>query len=478
MSFPRGQHTRRRNRRSRPTGRLIVAGAGALSICAGTAIAVQLGLFFFHSSRAGGDLIGQEQKAIARAAGSPGVCQDTHGRAAGAAASAARRQAPGPAESGGQQPDGLLEAPVLGLVAPVLEGTGDAVLDDAVGHDPESAWPGGQGTSVLSAHDVTWFSHIDRLKPGDEIRYVTPCRTATYKVTSHAIVKAGTPVYNTGAARLILDTCYPLNALYITATRYLLYATLVSTAPTHALTVVPQTWRPPAVPAPPALAAQGLTLADNSAPLGTLRLTGSPAGAWAQSSAPLDFQAAALAAYFGIVRSAAQEKSTWWADLAPEVPAQAAKTLWGGRLSYDSALTVTLRAEGAKAASAKLTATVTVTGPDTAGRYDLTIGETVKDGKLYVTQVQLKTITQWSTAASAAARGTPAPTRSPAVLSRSATAPMPSTATPAAPAKRPRRLATYSTWRPMPRRPRAMLAIANLLESPARAGNSPSGVIN
>jgi hypothetical protein len=30
----------------------------------------------------------------------------------------------------------------------------------------------------------------------------------------------------------------------------------------------------------------------------------------------------------------------------------------------------------------------------------------------------------------------------------------------------------------MPRRPRAMLAIANLLESPARAGNSPSGVIN
>src|SRR6185437_16130897 len=159
MRFSRGQHTRRRSRRSRPTGRLIVAGAGALSICAGTAIAVQLGLFFFHSSRAGGDLIGQEQKAIARAAGA-------------AAASAARRQAPGPAESGGQQPDGLLEAPVLGLVAPVLEGTGDAVLDDAVGHDPESAWPGGQGTSVLSAHDVTWFSHIDRLKPGDEIRYV------------------------------------------------------------------------------------------------------------------------------------------------------------------------------------------------------------------------------------------------------------------------------------------------------------------
>jgi sortase A len=413
MRFSRGQHTRRRSRRSRPTGRLIVASAGALSICAGTAIAAQLGLFFFHSSRAGGDLIGREQQAIARAAGSPSACQDTHGRAAGGAAASAARQAPGPVGSGGQQPDGLLEAPVLGLVAPVVEGTGDAVLDDAVGHDPESAWPGGQGTSVLSAHDVTWFSHIGQLKPGDEIRYVTPCRTATYKVTSHAIVKAGTPVYDTGAARLVLDTCYPLNALYITATRYLLYATLVGTAPTHALTVAPQSWRPPAVPAPAALAAQGLSLADNSAPLGTLRLTGSPAPAWAQSSAPLDFQAAALAAYFGIVRSAAQEKSTWWADLAPAVPVAAAKTLWGGRLSYDSALTVTLRAEGTRAASAKLTATVTATRPDIAGRYDLTVGETVKDGKLHVTQVQLKTIAQWSPAAPAAARSTSAPTRSP-----------------------------------------------------------------
>lgn len=364
-----------------------MACAGALSICAGTAIAAHLGIFFFHSARAGGDLIGHERKAIAGAAKSPSACLDTRDGAAGSAAPA---QGSGPAASGGQQPDGLLEAPALGLVAPVLQGTGDSVLDDAVGHDPASVWPGEQGTSVLSAHDVTWFAHIGQLKPGDEIRYVTPCRTATYKVTSHAVVKAGTPVYNTGAARLVLDTCYPLDALYLTSTRYVLYASLVGTAPTHAMTVAPWTWQAPAVPAPPALAAQGLSLAKNSAPLGKLRLLGSPARAWAQSSAPLDFESAALSAYFGIVRSAAQEKGSWWAALAPTVPAHAAGVLWGGELgSYRSLLSVTLNVAGTRAVGATLAATVTVSGPAGTGHYKLSVSEAVSSGRLLVTRVRL-----------------------------------------------------------------------------------------
>jgi sortase A len=387
---PRGQYAKRPFRWPRPNARLVVAGAGALSVCAGTAIAAQLGVFFFHSARAGGDLIGQERKAIAGVAKSPSACQDARGGTAGSAAASPAAQGSSLAQPGGQQPDGLLEAPALGLVAPVLQGTSDSVLDDAVGHDPASVWPGEQGTSVLSAHDVTWFSRIGQLKPGDEIRYVTPCRTATYKVTSHAIVKAGTPVYDTGAARLVLDTCYPLDALYLTSTRYLLYASLVGTAPTHAMTAAPQTWQAPAVPAPPALAAQGLTLATNSAPLGELRLLGSPARAWAQSSAPLDFESAALAAYFGIVRSAAQEKTAWWADLAPAVPAAEAGALWGGELaSYRSLLSVTLQVAGTRAVAATLDATVTVSGPEGASSYDLSVSEAVRGGKLLVTRVRL-----------------------------------------------------------------------------------------
>jgi sortase (surface protein transpeptidase) len=48
-----------------------------------------------------------------------------------------------------------LTIPALTLAAPVEEGTDDAELDVAVGHDPQSVWPGANGASVLLAHDVS-----------------------------------------------------------------------------------------------------------------------------------------------------------------------------------------------------------------------------------------------------------------------------------------------------------------------------------
>ena len=375
--------------RFRPSAHDALAGAGILAICAGIGIVAQIGAFYHHSSAAGRNLVSQEREEIARAAASPGACQTRLGAAGGGGAWSAALDS-GAESSGGQRTYGLLEAPALGMVAPVLQGTGDSVLSDAVGHDPASVWPGQAGTTVLSAHDVTWFSRIGRLKPGDGIRYVTPCRTYTYRVTSHAVVTAGSPVYGGKTARLVLDTCYPFDALFITSTRYLVYTDLISAAPTHARAGRPGSWPAPAVPAPARLAAQGLDLAHNPAPLGTLRLTGSPARAWRQSSAPLQFEAAALAEYFGIVRSAAQEKRAWWADLAPSVPASATGPLWGGQLkSYTSWLVVTLRAAGTRPVSAELTATVTVSGANGSGSYHLTVTETVRAGKLLVTRARL-----------------------------------------------------------------------------------------
>ena len=381
------QHCRRRALSFRPTARDVLAGAGILAICAGIGIVAQIGAFYHHSSTAGHNLVSQERKEIAWAAASPGACQTRLGAAGGGGAWSAALGS-GADASGGQQTYGLLEAPALGMVAPVLQGTGDSVLSDAVGHDPASVWPGQAGTSVLSAHDVTWFSRIAQLKAGNEIRYVTPCRTYIYRVTSHAVVTAGSPVYGSKTTRLVLDTCYPFDALFITSTRYLVYADLISSAPTHAMAARPVRWPPPAVPAPAQLAAQGLDLAHNPVPLGTLRLTGSPARAWRQSSAPLQFEAAALTEYFGIIRSAARQERAWWADLAPSVPASAAGPLWGGQLkSYDSKLRIALRAEGTRPVKATLTAMVTVTGPNGPGSYELTVTETVSAGKLLVTKV-------------------------------------------------------------------------------------------
>jgi sortase A len=293
--------------------------------------------------------------------------------------------APRTTPNSGAAPRGLLEAPALGLVAPVLEGTGDVTLNDAVGHVPASVWPGPTGTSVLSAHNVTWFSRIDRLKARDEIRYVTPCRTYTYRVTSHRVVPAGYPVYNTTVPSIVLDTCYPLDALYLTSTRYLVYATLASTSPTSASPRLRPGSPSLTVRAPKALAAQGLGLDQNDGPLGVLRLTGSPSPGWRQTNTPLEAEAAALTAYFGVIRSAEQGQRTWWADLAPSVPVRAAAGLWDGNITgYDTHIDVTLRVQGNRTLGAVLTTVLTTAGSAHPGTYDLTVTETVTGRNLVV----------------------------------------------------------------------------------------------
>lgn len=250
----------------------------------GIALAVHIGSFLLTSSSQGAALVRKEHDAIAAAARNSRGCT--------------------PSQPATAAPDGLLRIPAVGLVAPVLQGTGDPVLNVAVGHDPASVWPGQPGTSVLSAHNVTWFSGIGQLTAGDAIRYITPCETYVYTVTSHDIVSAGSPVYDT-SSRLVLDTCYPFNALYITDSRYLVSASYAGSVPTAvADRTPPARWPVPAVPAPAPLAAQGLSLAANEVPLGTLRLAGTPSSSWRQSDGEFRFEAAALSEYFGLLRSA------------------------------------------------------------------------------------------------------------------------------------------------------------------------------
>jgi sortase A len=357
---------------------IVPLSVGAVGV--GLAIAGYIGWFLVGSSIRGSALERQASATVDAVGGCrslPGVAGD--GGLAGTG--------PGGEAGGNSAVRGLLEAPALGLAAPVLQGTSDAVLGEAVGHVTGSAWPGSPGTSVLSAHDVTWFSSIGKLKPGDVVRYVTPCRTYVYQVTAHHIVPAGSPVYTTAAERLVLDTCYPFSALYITSIRYLVYADLTSAGPTHPLSAPPPGGPAPRVPAPAKLAAQGLGLGTNDAPLGDLTLTGSPSVAWRQSSAPLNTEAAALAAYFGILRSAEQGRQSWWAALAPSVPVSAAAPIWRGGISgYVTAVDITLDVHGAKPDSAGITA-IASTG---TGTYRVTAGEAVRDGQLLVTGFSMR----------------------------------------------------------------------------------------
>jgi LPXTG-site transpeptidase (sortase) family protein len=260
----------------------------------------------------------------------------------------------------------------------VLQGTSDDVLNAAVGHVPASLWPGTSGTTILAAHDVTWFSRIDRLGTGDQIRYVTPCRTFLYQVTSHQVVQAGSPVYNTVAGRIVLDTRYPLDALYITSLRYLVYADLVETAPTAPMHVPAAAPPPLTVPAPAALSAQGLGLEQNDAPLGYAHLGWLAVARVASDECAAPGRGGRAHRVFRHHRSAGQDEQGWWRDLAPSVPQSAAEGIWGGQItSYDTRLRITLRVMGHRVLGAQLTAAISTAGSWRPGTYDLTVTETV-----------------------------------------------------------------------------------------------------
>ena len=82
-------------------------------------------------------------------------------------------------------------------------------------------------------------------------------------------------------------------------------------------------------------------------------------------------------AYFGVIRSAEQGKRIWREDLAPSVPQPSATGLWEGEITgYDTRLDVTLRVQGDRTLSATLTAVVTAADSGQSGTYNVTVTET------------------------------------------------------------------------------------------------------
>jgi sortase A len=372
-----------------------------LAIAGGLAIGAHIYLFYQHSDQVGSALIDTEEKAAsqARASGQCVSAFPTSTTGAGSLTkvsdpgSALAAQAPVGATTGGDPTVyALLKAPSIGLVAPVVNGDGDAQLSVAVGHVVASSWPGVSGTSVLAAHDVTWFSHIDHLAAGDELSVETPCQTFEYSVDGNQVVAAGTAIDQTSTARLVLITCYPLDALFLTPKRLVVEATLTRViadhGSRHAPLTVPSPVAPvtPSVPAPAPLAAQGLSLSNNPAPLGSLVVTGSPSTSWQQSSGPLDDETAVLELYFAALRSAAQDQPSWWAAIAPGLPFSAASPLVGARVTHnDSTLSPTLDVTGATLTGATLSTEPVLSDNDSPGIYRITMTAGLVNGQLVLT---------------------------------------------------------------------------------------------
>ncbi len=370
-----GNLNRRRRRlekahaRRRRTLRRLATVLSLAAIAAGLAIGAHVAWFYLRLDHQGGALVAQEKKLIRQAAQHP------------------TRSCPGPSNEA-SSPQGLLQAPSIGMEAPVLSGTGDAQLNVAVGHLSSSVWPGQPGTSLMAAHDVSYFSRINDLAHGSTIVFSTPCRTYVYKVFGSQVIRTGTPVYSDPSkAQIVLETCYPLNALFIAPQRYLVWANL-SAVVSSGRALAPPTPTPPApqVPAPPELARQGLGLANNNVQLGALELQGEPDPLWQQSPAPMADEAALIGSYDAAVRSAEQQQPDWWQSLTAGVTFSSSDPLHGGTITeYTEALTPTLQVQGDHFLGAFVHAGVKIEGGPSPGPYTIDVNWRVSNDLLVIT---------------------------------------------------------------------------------------------
>ena len=294
-------------------------GAGLCLIAAASVFQVAKWTWMSRYHRVGTALVQQESAAINGAIDGSARLSNTKAATPASLTGCATRPTTGP--------QALLEIPALGVTAPIEQGSSDAVLAVAVGHDPYSVWPGTNGTSVLLSHDVTYFVNIGHLRPGQMASYVTPCATYLYKVTGNKIVVAGSPIYNSPYSTIALVTCFPSNALFYTNQRQVVTLSLVKTTSNKTPTTIAMSAdgvptadaKQPSVPVPAPLFAQGLTLETNYAPMGVLTILGNPNPRYVQSPAPLLAEEAALVAYFGGLKSLAEGHTDWWAKFAPHV---------------------------------------------------------------------------------------------------------------------------------------------------------------
>lgn len=214
---------------------------------------------------------------------------------------------------------GVLDIPSLHVAAPVEQGLSDTVLAVALGHDPSTPWPGSGSSSLIAGHDVGYLSADTSLLPGDTLSYSEPCATLHYTVTGHEITSPGQQVTLPPGGGIVLDSCWPTDALWYTSQRYLVIARYDSTT-VGTSNLVPAT--PPPVPQvhlPPGLAATALTLTTNSWPMGTLHVSGSPTPSWTASQAALDIEGDALELLFGLRHALGTGQAGWLATLAPGV---------------------------------------------------------------------------------------------------------------------------------------------------------------
>lgn len=132
---------------------------------------------------------------------------------------------------------GMLTIPNLEISEAILEGTGQKELAKAPGHLPDSVFPGQIGTSIIAAHNSSTFRHLDQLTEGMEFTVTTEQGVFTFSVTGQRILNVNDLLPNMAYPAIALETCYPLDALYLTDKRLFVEAALIKSEIKKALTL-------------------------------------------------------------------------------------------------------------------------------------------------------------------------------------------------------------------------------------------------
>lgn len=137
----------------------------------------------------------------------------------------------------------LIRVPRFGkdYARPILQGIELSVLEDGVGHYPDSVGPGGVGNFSLAGHRVTYgkpFNRIDELRTGDPIVIETKTTWYVYRVVRHKIVTpdrvdvvAPVPEKPGVAPREKMMTMTACHPEFSAAERYIVFSKLSETIP-------------------------------------------------------------------------------------------------------------------------------------------------------------------------------------------------------------------------------------------------------
>lgn len=161
------------------------------------------------------------------------AAQDRRLRSLAAQASPAVERRPAAATRAEMERTGLigrLEVPRLNLAVIVEEGVDHGTLRRAAGHVPGTALPGEPGNVAVAAHRDTLFRPLKDIRPGDEVRFVTPDGAFDYEVVKTEVVTPSRrDVLDPGSGgEATLITCYPFGFVGSAPQRFVVRAARIA----------------------------------------------------------------------------------------------------------------------------------------------------------------------------------------------------------------------------------------------------------